>query len=297
MKFHVPCAVTGGRKDDPPPVTEVLTKPGYGMKNSPEKYSKKSLGQNFLISPGTASKIVDLISPEEGELVFEIGPGKGALTDFLVRRGVVVVGYELDDRLVRFLREKYRDNNKTEIFYGDIREIDFDREARQRNRDEYKVIGNIPYHLTSTILLSIPWWKGCRLSVLMVQKEVGERIMSPPGERNCGVLSVFLHAYLDISRELRVKAGSFSPRPKVDSEVLKISFGKGNGPEDKKAFLNLIKMIFSQRRKKLKNVLASTLDEGKKVILEDGVGGVNMNKRPEELEMWEWLELYEKLVA
>jgi 16S rRNA (adenine1518-N6/adenine1519-N6)-dimethyltransferase len=267
------------------------------MNDSPGKHSKKSLGQNFLISPGTAQKIVDLISPSDGELVFEIGPGKGALTDFLVRSGVVVVGYELDDILVRFLREKYRNSEKTEIICGDVRGIDFDQVAQQRNRDEYKVIGNIPYHLTSSILLSIPWWEKCRLSVMMVQKEVGDRILSLPGERNCGVLSVFLHAYLDIQREFKVKAGSFSPRPKVDSEVLKFSFGKVNGPDDKEAFLDLIKMIFSQRRKKLKNVLASTLDEGKRGILKEGVGGVDMDKRPEELEMREWLELYETLAV
>ncbi len=257
----------------------------------------RSLGQNFLISPGVAEKIVELVSPSEGDLIFEIGPGRGSLTGLLGRRGVRVVGYELDQRLVRFLRDKYRNREDTEIVRRDIREVDFDRAARERNREKYKVVGNIPYNLTSSILISVPRWKGCGTAVIMVQREVGERVLTPPGERNCGVLSVFLHAYLDMEKGFRVRAGSFRPRPKVDSEVLKLSPGRNDAPPDRKAFLELIKEGFSQRRKKIKNVLAGTTDEQGRDVLESVSQSIDLGKRAEELKLEEWFQLYRVLKA
>ena len=258
--------------------------------------AKKSLGQNFLVSQGVASRIAGALSPDPGDLIFEIGPGRGALTRPLSDSDASVVAIEIDGALVGFLEELLGRCGNVEIIHSDIRDVDLDDAAAARGRDRYKIAGNIPYHLTSVILLDLPRWKGLEEAVLMVQQEVAERIQANPGERNCGILSVFLQSYLGVERIMRVRPGSFSPRPKVESAVLRFVPKEGHeGPSDRRGFLDLLKTGFSQRRKKLKSALrgASGTPHARDVMELAETTGTDLGLRPEELDLASWFRLFE----
>jgi len=258
--------------------------------------AKKSLGQNFLVSEGAIKKIVDALRPAEGVPVFEIGPGRGALTIPLAEKGSRIAAFEIDRELAPLLKDACAGRPLVEIVEADIRDVDFDAEALKRGWRRYRVVGNIPYLLTSTILLKLPFAKGCEGAVIMVQKEVGERILASPGQRNCGILSVFLQAYLGISEVARVKAGSFMPPPKVDSVVLEFRPGRKDGaPGRPDELLAFVKKGFSQRRKKLLNVLRDGGDPRGRAAAEEAFAAarVDTGKRPEELGLDEWFRLFD----
>ena len=118
--------------------------------------AKKSLGQNYLVNNSVALRIVEALRPEPGELVFEIGSGKGALTAHLARSGAMTVSLEIDRELCAELSGRFAGTDNVEILNADVRELDFDRETRKRGRTSCKIIGNIPYMLTSSILIKIP---------------------------------------------------------------------------------------------------------------------------------------------
>lgn len=257
--------------------------------------AKKSLGQHFLVSRDVAGKIVYALSPCAGELIFEIGPGHGALTTFLAGSGARVVACEIDRSLVSSLDGQFGAHAGVEIVQKDVREVDFDAEAYKRGVRNYKLIGNIPYHLTGVILVGLAFLGGCRRAVCMVQREVGERVLASPGERRTGVLSVFLQSYFDIERVLRVRPGSFQPRPRVESVVLGFSpRGSTGAPEDRRGFLDFLKLTFSQRRKKLFGVLreASGAKNARDSFPPESLAGIDLHRRPEQLALIDWFGLY-----
>jgi 16S rRNA (adenine1518-N6/adenine1519-N6)-dimethyltransferase len=258
--------------------------------------AKKSLGQHFLVSPRVAERIVEALAPRAGELLFEIGPGRGALTALLAGSGAHIVAYEIDRSLVASLVEQFGAHAGVEIVQGDVRTLDFDTEATRRDRREYKLIGNIPYNLTGVILTGLAFLGGCTRSVCMVQREVGERVLAPPGERRCGILSVFLQSFLDIERVLRVRPGSFRPRPAVESVVLAFAPRVFPGaPADRRRFLDFLKLAFSQRRKRLLGVLraASGLENARERFASGHIAGIDLSRRPEQLALREWFALYD----
>ena len=257
--------------------------------------AKKGLGQNFLASEAVAKRIVDAIAPAPADLVFEIGPGRGALTKPLARSGASVVAYEIDGALVELLREMFEACGNVEIRYGDIRAVDFDEEARKRGRTSYKLVGNIPYNLTGTILIDLARWRMLSAAAVMVQREVGDRILTEPGKRNCGILSIFLRTYFIMNKVLKVRPGSFMPPPKVESVVLKfVPHTPGKGPEDRGAFLHFLKGCFSHRRKKLRNILGVLLELETAMDLDrlSELSGVDFGMRPEELSLERWFDLF-----
>jgi 16S rRNA (adenine1518-N6/adenine1519-N6)-dimethyltransferase len=258
--------------------------------------AKRSLGQNFLVSKEVAGGIVRATAVGGGDLVFEIGPGRGALTVPLAAAGAFVVAIELDRSLALELRARFRNAPNVEIVEGDIMELDLDGEAGAREHEKYTIVGNIPYNLTSSILLELPRWRMCRSAYLMVQREVGERVLALPGERRCGILSVFLQSYLNVDKVLRVRAGSFVPRPKVESVVLRFTPEENpQGPEDREAFLGFLKKVFSQRRKKLSSIFRDVLgmrDAGDVSRLELA-SNADMGGRPENLSLQQWFDLFE----
>jgi len=260
-----------------------------------DRAPKKGLGQNFLVSEGTARRIVGSLGTSAGDLVFEIGPGRGALTMPLAEAGARVVAYEIDGALAKRLEERCAPFSGVEIIHRDIRDTDLDGEAGRLGYDGYRVIGNIPYHLTSTILLEVPEWRGSRRTVLMVQREVGDRILASPGDRNCGILTVFLRAYTNPGRILRVPPGSFRPKPKVDSVVLSFTHKEPPvAPGDRADFLGFIKWSFSERRKMLRNVYRrgrGTID-ATSFIERAEKAGLRLDRRPEELSLGDWIGLY-----
>ena len=257
--------------------------------------AKKSLGQNYLVNNSVALRIVEALRPEPGELVFEIGSGKGALTAHLARSGAMTVSLEIDRELCAELSGRFAGTDNVEILNADVRELDFDRETRKRGRTSCKIIGNIPYMLTSSILIKIPDSVSALCSVIMVQKEVAERLLEEPGSRNCGVMTIYLGSYLRTEKVMNVGAGSFYPRPAVDSTVCRFFPLELEGaPEDRKLFLRFLKKAFSKRRKKLRNALLDSGARQKRRIQEEieKQAGIDMNRRPENLILKEWFMLF-----
>jgi 16S rRNA (adenine1518-N6/adenine1519-N6)-dimethyltransferase len=257
--------------------------------------AKKSLGQNFLVNREAARGIVDGLGLERDELVFEIGPGKGALTEILASRGVRVTAFEIDRALAASLEERFAENEAVEIVREDILKVDFDLEAGKRGGTRYKIIGNIPYMLTSSILLKIPGSEGYERALIMVQKEVADRILTPAGKRSCGLLTVFLQSYSSVNRLMKLSAGSFSPRPGVNSAVLAFTPRRREGaPGNREGYFAFLKMAFSQRRKQLKNSLsgaggAEGVDFAGRL---EYLSGIELARRAETLDLEEWFLLF-----
>lgn len=258
--------------------------------------ARRSLGQNFLVSGRVAERIVAALDVMPGELVFEIGPGRGALTKPLAAAGARVVAFEIDENLVQRLRAMGASLPNTEIVRADIREVDLDEEAQRRDAGHFKLIGNIPYHLTSSILLALPGWRRLARATIMMQKEVGERISAEAGSRLCGMLSIFLQSYFIIEKVLSVRPGSFSPPPKVMSVVLGFTpLNPPLGPADRESFLRFLKSCFGQRRKKIKNIVESMFPAEQRRGEFWSRVGIDSGARPEALSLRDWLELYEAL--
>ena len=197
----------------------------------------KSLGQHFLASEAVARRIAGSLRSAPGDLVFEIGPGRGALTIPLARSGAAIVAYEIDAALVDLLREKCAAQPNVEIYHADIRTVNLDAAADERGKASFKIAGNIPYNLTSTILIDLARWQLVSEAVLMVQREVGERILASPGDRRCGILSIFLQSYFIIIKLLKVRPGS-SRRPRRSRASCSDSFltPRGRGPRKRRSF-------------------------------------------------------------
>lgn len=255
--------------------------------------AKKSLGQNFLAAPRVAERIAGFLDPVPGDRVFEIGPGRGALTAPLALSGAALAAFEIDRALAAGLRAAYEGRPNVEIVEADIRGIDLDAEAARRGASGFKLAGNIPYNLTSTILIDLARWRRLGVAVLMVQREVGDRVLSPPGSRGCGILSIFLRSYFIMERMLTVRPGSFTPPPKVMSVVVRFTPDNASaGPADRTAYFAFLKACFSQRRKKLRSAVQALDVPGGAAAL-SARAGVDLDRRPEELSLGEWFALYD----
>lgn len=212
---------------------------------------KKSLGQNFLTSKKAIFEIVNAGEIKKGETILEIGPGKGALTEGILASGAKLIAIEKDKELIVFLEEKFKENikNKTlKIIEGDI--LDLNIENILNKKEEYKIIANIPYYITGAIIekfLSI--YKKPNEMILLVQKEVAERIVAK--DKKESILSLAVKFYGNPKIVYKVSAGSFFPKPKVDSAVLKITLNKFT--KEKKSleekYFNVVKKSFAFKRK------------------------------------------------
>ncbi|OGN14040.1 MAG: ribosomal RNA small subunit methyltransferase A [Candidatus Yanofskybacteria bacterium RIFCSPHIGHO2_02_FULL_43_22] len=248
--------------------------------------AKKSLGQNFLINPGVLDKIVKAAELDKDDTVIEIGPGTGVLTEKLVEKvrstgsgqAGRVIAIEKDARLIAQLKEKFKNTN-VDIVEGDILKIDPTPLLRYCATG-YKLIGNIPYYITSHLLKTVfEKWPAPKLIVLMVQKEVAQRIMAKPPHMNLLALSVQFFAKPKIISY--VSRGSFRPTPKVNSAIIKLTPIRSD-LELADRFFKLIKTAFAGKRKQLKNTVG-------KEILENT--GIRPELRPEELSLEDWLRI------
>lgn len=216
---------------------------------------KRSLGQNFLVDPNLQRTIAAAVGAGAGEPVLEIGPGRGALTEHLVRAGVALTAVELDDDLAAALAERYRDDPRVDVVHGDI--LSADLRALTPEWASTRVVGNIPYNITTPILfrlLELP----CPADIVVtVQAEVAARILAPPGTRTYGALSVGVAAHAVASKVCKVPRGAFRPVPKVDSAVLRIT-PRSPPPlsaDASRRLRTLTRAAFSWRRKQLGTIL------------------------------------------
>ncbi|MBW7957356.1 MAG: ribosomal RNA small subunit methyltransferase A [Deltaproteobacteria bacterium] len=217
---------------------------------------KKRYGQHFLTDKNIVRKIVSAAEVSEGELVLEIGPGTGVLTEALVQAGARVLAIEVDEELAAGIRERFP-ADKVEVIRGDALKLSF-RELGERH-GKLKLVANLPYYISGPVLAKLlEEREAFTIMVLMFQKEVGERIVSGPGSRDYGILSVLAQAYTDVKKEFDVPARLFFPKPKVDSTVL--SFRVLGSPKvplvDERFFKAVVRAAFGTRRKMLVNSLA-----------------------------------------
>jgi 16S rRNA (adenine1518-N6/adenine1519-N6)-dimethyltransferase len=214
---------------------------------------RKRFGQNFLRAPHVVEKILAAAELAPGERVVEIGPGLGALTDRLLEQGGRVTAFEVDRDLAAVLEEKGAAG--LTVHLGDVLKADW---PNFLTSPPYKLVANLPYNISSQVLFKVLDHRHLfsRL-VLMFQQEVGERLLAAPASRDYGILSVLVQNWFAVARVIKVPPGCFFPPPKVDSVVLR--FEPRPQPlapvTDEEAFRRLVKAVFAQRRKTLRNGL------------------------------------------
>ncbi len=251
---------------------------------------KKSLGQHFLSDPGILRRIADLLEIQPGDTVLEIGPGPGGLTAELVSRAPRLVAIEKDRDLVRMLTTRFPSLTLVE---GDALDLDWHRLA---GPGPVRIIGNIPYNITSPLLEKalVPPRPAC--VVFLVQKEVAERVAAPPGGAEYGALSVGIQAVARVERKFTVPAGAFRPAPKVDSAVLRL-WPLGHpliSDEFVGAFRRFTVGLFGFRRKQLLRGLRElTGVNAEQAGAWLSAAGVGVTQRPQELSPGEFVRLFE----
>lgn len=218
--------------------------------------AKKSLGQNFLVDPVHQQRIVAALEAAAGDVVVEIGPGRGALTEHLLGLPARLVLIELDDALAAHWRQRLHGLPEATVLHQDARAVDF---ASLGGADRpLRVIGNIPYNITSPLLFHLlETARRAEAIVLMVQREVADRILAPPGGRLYGALSVGVRTAAAAERLFQVPRGAFRPVPAVDSTVVRLRpFRPASlGAEEERDLRILTRTVFGWRRKQLQRIL------------------------------------------
>ena len=219
---------------------------------------KKTLGQNFLKNPSVVKKIIEASEVGEKDHIIEIGPGRGALTEGIAERAEIVYAIEKDRDLFSELEKKYGESGNIRLLNEDILKTDM---RKFRKGRKIKLISNLPYNITSPVLSMLIKSRDIFSGItIMVQKEVGERIASPPGKRSYGALSVICQTFFDIKKICSVGADSFRPRPKVDSVVIKLTPTERHSRKIKDLSLydRVVHSSFSSKRKMISNSLKSS---------------------------------------
>ena len=246
---------------------------------------KKFLGQNFLRDENVARNIVDSLHVRSDDVVVEIGPGQGALTKYLNNRCSRLIAVEIDERAVGLLRDSF--GSSIEIVQADIRTVSLAQYSPAKG-GRLRVIGNIPYNITSEIL----FWLFDQHSLvqdatLMVQLEVARRFVAPRGTKDYGILAIAVQYYTESELLFKVSRNSFFPKPGVDSAVVHLGFREHPAECDRELLTAVVRSTFGKRRKTLRNGLRymgfpdSQLDSL----------SFDLTRRPEQLSLDEFLEL------
>lgn len=213
-------------------------------------YPKKHLGQHFLTDENIARKIVGAVAHSENNALIEVGPGTGVLTKYLLDIPNFFA-FDLDRESVEYLQQQYP--KKKDVFIY----ADFLKEDLRRFEMNLSVIGNFPYNISSQLFFQIYDFRQIVDQVVcMIQKEVADRIVAPPGNKTYGILSVLLQAFFDIEYLFTVKPGAFNPPPKVNSGVIRLNRNETKQLDcDEELFKRVVKGGFGKRRKTLRNAL------------------------------------------
>ena len=251
--------------------------------------ANKSLGQNFLINDEVIRKIVEGAEISKEDLVIEIGPGLGTLTNELLKYAGKVIAIELDKRMIEILTDRFKLYNNFELINEDVLKVDLNNIIKQNLTGDYpntttniqpltsniknaKIVANLPYYITTPIIMklleeSLP----IESITVMIQKEVADRIIEKPGGKNSGAITYSVYYYAKAEEILKVMPNSFIPEPSVESKVIKLNIRKENVVEvqNKELMFKIIKYAFMQRRKTLVNALEkSNIFKSKKEIIE-----------------------------
>lgn len=252
---------------------------------------KKSLGQNFLQDELVLQRIASIIPIKENDAIIEIGPGMGALTKYLVKYNCPIIAFEIDKEVIGYLDKLNRDNliviNK-DFLKASIKEY------LPKEYNNLYIIANIPYYITTPIIEHIIKEKiNEKEIVLLMQKEVADRLSSKPGNKEYGYFTVYLSYYYEINKVFDVNRNSFYPMPKVDSSVIHLVRKENINSINKEELFKFVKKCFQYKRKNLKNNLKEyNLDNINKVLYRYNH---SILSRAEDLSLEEFIEIYKEL--
>ena len=254
---------------------------------------KKSLGQHFLHNDRIARRIVAAADLRPGDAVLEIGPGGGALTRHLVAAAGRITVVELDARVLEGLRAAFGD--RVGIIHGDILKTDLSALANQLGVGRWRVIGNLPYYITTPILFHLLDHRDrVQDAVIMMQREVAARLVARPGTKDYGILTVECSLLADLDVLFAVQPGAFVPPPTVVSSMVRVRMlpGPRFPVADEAHFRRLVRGTFGKRRKTLRNTLKMFLDAEPPAM----PAGIDLSRRPEELSLEEFVRLSNALL-
>jgi 16S rRNA (adenine1518-N6/adenine1519-N6)-dimethyltransferase len=270
-----------GPIDSPPDARDLLKK--YGLA------PKRSFSQNFLVQPGATARIADAAA-ELGRDVVELGPGLGALTHALLARDCRVLAVELDRDMLRVLAEELGEHPRLTIRAGDAAELDLAAYSETCGA-KLVVTGNLPYQATGAILRQVVRHRDVLAgAVLMVQREVRDRLVAGPGTKDYGALTVFTQAGFEVDTVCRLKPGSFFPPPKVESAVVRLTPRGVARAVETPTFRAIVRASFQMRRKTLRNALRpmGDLDRAARAGAD---AGIDLGRRGETLSIEEFGDL------
>ncbi len=245
--------------------------------------ANKNYGQNFLIDENSVDEIIYSSEISKTDLVIEIGPGLGTLTSKLLEKAGKVICIELDSKMITVLNDRFSLYNNFELLHEDVLKVDLnsliDLNLKKSNLIKCKVVANLPYYITTPIIMKLLEEKLHLASItVMVQKEVALRLTDVPGGKDCGAITYTIHYYSNPKMILNVPKSSFIPAPKVDSAVIKLDILENNNFNitNEKLFFQIIKYAFMQKRKTLLNSLTNSKIASKET-LEKMLLSLNLN--------------------
>ena len=262
--------------------------------------ANKSLGQNFLIDDNVIEKIIEGSNVCKNDLIIEIGPGLGTLTEVLLEKAYKVISIELDKKMIKILEDRFKLYNNFELLHNDVLKVNLNeiiqKEKKDSNIKNVKIVANLPYYITTPIIMKLLEEQLDLNSItVMVQKEVADRLIETPGGKNTGAITYSVFYYATSESILEVSNTSFIPEPDVASEVIKLDIRKTPpvNVKDKNVMFRIIKCAFMQRRKTLLNSLTNTKvflnkDEGIKIL---NKLNLSENIRPEKLSLQDFANI------
>jgi len=256
---------------------------------------KAKLGQNFLADRSARSRIVEALGDISQRTVVEIGPGKAAITELLAKKAQRLVAVELDRQLAAGLKQRFA-GSQVEVIEQDILSVDL---ASLRHGDEkLLVVGNLPYYITSDILLHLFRYRDAiARAVVMMQREVADRVAAAPGSRDYGLLSATTQLYARVEKLMTLPPGAFSPPPQVYSSVLRLTFAPRFREllVDADGFIAFLRQCFAQKRKTLLNNLRAAGFEASNIAQAADAAAISSQARAEALSLESMAKLYRAL--
>jgi len=261
-----------------------------------EPYPSKRLGQHFLRDQRTIHRIIDALNPKSDETIVEIGPGTGALTSVLVERAGRVVAIEFDNKLAPLLQERFGAFGNFKLVMADALTVDFCKEILPAQ--SARIVANLPYNISTAILQRLIAQRACiDEMVLMLQREVVERVLAPAGTSDRGFISVLVEAYCEADKLFDVAPGAFRPPPKVWSSVMRLKFRSRINAEntDESLLWEVVSAGFAQKRKTILNNLRHASGRLQETLKRNGgasivlcKAGIDLQRRAETLTVEEW---------